>query len=131
MRGRGGGRGRDRGALAADEAEWFMDYWNADGSFAEMCGNGARVFVRYLLDPGSRRPARRAGGHPGRRRPGRGGGAGIAVDVGPPRVYDRAVAAIGGVTSRCCGGFRQPAPGLCPAGRPRVVGTGSEPVTGL
>ena len=36
----------------AGEAEWFMDYWNADGSFAEMCGNGARVFVRYLLSTG-------------------------------------------------------------------------------
>ena len=31
---------------------WFMDYRNADGSLAEMCGNGARVFVRYLLDNG-------------------------------------------------------------------------------
>ena len=31
-------------------AEWFMDYRNADGSIAEMCGNGIRVFVRYLLD---------------------------------------------------------------------------------
>jgi len=29
-------------------AEYFMDYRNADGSLAEMCGNGARVFVRYL-----------------------------------------------------------------------------------
>ena len=33
-------------------AEFFMDYRNADGSLAEMCGNGARVFVRYLLDRG-------------------------------------------------------------------------------
>jgi diaminopimelate epimerase len=31
-------------------ALWFMDYRNADGSTAEMCGNGIRVFVRYLLD---------------------------------------------------------------------------------
>jgi diaminopimelate epimerase len=31
-------------------ALWFMDYRNADGSIAEMCGNGIRVFVRYLLD---------------------------------------------------------------------------------
>src|SRR5206468_10709458 len=30
--------------------EWFMDYRNADGSLAEMCGNGIRVFARYLLD---------------------------------------------------------------------------------
>ncbi|MGI3779581.1 MAG: diaminopimelate epimerase [Janthinobacterium lividum] len=29
-------------------SEWFMDYRNADGSTAEMCGNGARVFARYL-----------------------------------------------------------------------------------
>jgi diaminopimelate epimerase len=32
----------------AGEAEYFMDYRNADGSVAEMCGNGVRVFVRYL-----------------------------------------------------------------------------------
>jgi diaminopimelate epimerase len=32
----------------AAEAEWFMDYRNADGSVAEMCGNGVRVFARYL-----------------------------------------------------------------------------------
>ena len=31
---------------------WFMDYRNADGSIAEMCGNGIRVFVRHLLDEG-------------------------------------------------------------------------------
>jgi diaminopimelate epimerase len=36
----------------AAEAEWFMDYWNADGSFAEMCGNGVRVFTRYLIMSG-------------------------------------------------------------------------------
>jgi diaminopimelate epimerase len=33
-------------------ATWFMDYKNADGSDAEMCGNGIRVFARYLLDNG-------------------------------------------------------------------------------
>ncbi len=33
-------------------AIWFMDYYNADGSDAEMCGNGVRVFARYLLDRG-------------------------------------------------------------------------------
>lgn len=31
---------------------WFMDYRNADGSVAEMCGNGVRVFARYLVDTG-------------------------------------------------------------------------------
>ncbi len=34
------------------EAEWFMDYRNADGSVAEMCGNGVRVYARYLVDAG-------------------------------------------------------------------------------
>jgi diaminopimelate epimerase len=53
-------------AHLADRAPWFMDYRNADGSVAEMCGNGARVFVRYLRDVGlepsdSMRIATRAG----------------------------------------------------------------------
>ncbi len=42
----------DGAAAAAQGAEWFMDYSNADGSVAEMCGNGIRVFVRFLLDNG-------------------------------------------------------------------------------
>lgn len=39
-------------ALIAEvpEAEWFMDYTNADGSVSEMCGNGIRVFARYLIE---------------------------------------------------------------------------------
>ncbi len=36
----------------AAEAEWFMDYRNGDGSIAEMCGNGTRVFARYLQRAG-------------------------------------------------------------------------------
>lgn len=36
----------------AAEAEWFMDYRNADGSIAEMCGNGVRVFARHLQRAG-------------------------------------------------------------------------------
>ena len=40
-------------ALAEDDsAEWFMDYHNADGSVSEMCGNGIRVFARFLIDNG-------------------------------------------------------------------------------
>lgn len=34
----------------APEAEWFMDYYNADGATAEMCGNGSRVFARFLIE---------------------------------------------------------------------------------
>ncbi|MCD0442734.1 diaminopimelate epimerase [Glycomyces sp. A-F 0318] len=48
-----GGDGLLRVAPSEDPAaEWFMDYRNADGSIAEMCGNGVRVFVRYLLEQG-------------------------------------------------------------------------------
>jgi len=36
----------------AAEAGWFMDYRNADGSISEMCGNGIRVFARYLAERG-------------------------------------------------------------------------------
>ena len=38
------------GAPMSDRARWFMDYRNADGSIASMCGNGLRVFARYLVD---------------------------------------------------------------------------------
>jgi diaminopimelate epimerase len=51
---------------AAGDAEWFMDYRNADGSIAEMCGNGVRVYARYLVaaglaSPGHLRLATRGG----------------------------------------------------------------------
>ena len=39
-------------AQAEQGAEYFMDYRNADGSIAEMCGNGVRVFARYLQHAG-------------------------------------------------------------------------------
>ena len=40
-------------ALAEDDgAEWFMDYHNSDGSVSEMCGNGIRVFTRFLIANG-------------------------------------------------------------------------------
>jgi diaminopimelate epimerase len=40
------------GAGVGDVPEWFMDYWNADGSAAEMCGNGVRVFAAHLIAKG-------------------------------------------------------------------------------
>jgi diaminopimelate epimerase len=49
----------DPAAVAARaEAEWFMDYANADGSLSEMCGNGVRVLGRYLVDRQGIDPAR-------------------------------------------------------------------------
>lgn len=42
-----------REVLSIDpEATWFMDYRNADGSVSEMCGNGVRVFVHFLIHKG-------------------------------------------------------------------------------
>lgn len=35
---------------------WFMDYWNSDGTLSEMCGNGARVFARHLVEAGLEAP---------------------------------------------------------------------------
>ncbi|XAS68871.1 diaminopimelate epimerase [Micrococcaceae bacterium Sec5.7] len=37
---------------ASPDAEWFMDYRNGDGSLSEMCGNGVRVFVHFLIAEG-------------------------------------------------------------------------------
>ncbi|MGO1895721.1 MAG: diaminopimelate epimerase [Brachybacterium sp.] len=46
-------RSRDAGVQApADAPEWFMDYRNADGSIAEMCGNGVRVLAAHLQRAG-------------------------------------------------------------------------------
>ncbi|HEY0638958.1 MAG TPA: diaminopimelate epimerase [Pseudonocardiaceae bacterium] len=56
-------------AAGDSAADWFMDYRNADGSIAEMCGNGVRVFARYLVESGLCGPGRltvgtRAGDRP-------------------------------------------------------------------
>ena len=36
----------------ADGADFFMDYWNADGDVAEMCGNGIRCLGKLAYDRG-------------------------------------------------------------------------------
>lgn len=38
--------------MTKNDGRWFMDYRNADGSVAEMCGNGIRVMARYLVERG-------------------------------------------------------------------------------
>jgi diaminopimelate epimerase len=89
------GAGRE-GPAGCAAAEWFMDYRNADGSIAEMCGNGIRVFARYLLGQGlvdgpELAVATRAGQRKVRVEP----GGEITVDMGAPVVLGRSVAAIG------------------------------------
>ena len=88
----------DGAAGPAGEAEWFMDYRNADGSVAEMCGNGVRVFARYLLEHGladgpELALATRAGLRLVRAEP----GGEFTVDMGAPVVGGRATAVIGSV----------------------------------
>jgi diaminopimelate epimerase len=36
----------------SDRADFFMDYWNADGATAEMCGNGIRCLAKYVYERG-------------------------------------------------------------------------------
>ncbi|MBL7501004.1 diaminopimelate epimerase [Frankia sp. CNm7] len=87
------------GVGRAGEARWFMDYRNADGSLAEMCGNGLRVFGRYLVDAGYERPglipvATRAGVR-GADVPSDGE---VTVEMGPP-----SIGPLGGVTVTIAG----------------------------
>ena len=81
----------------AAEAEWFMDYRNADGSLAEMCGNGVRVFARYLVEAG----LAFGGTVPILTRAGRVvaeiGEDTIAVDMPLPEVFAGSVARVSGV----------------------------------
>jgi diaminopimelate epimerase len=77
-------------------AEWFMDYRNADGSIAETCGNGLRVFARYLVDEelvATREVAlaTRAGPVIATVRD-----EAVSVTMAPPRVYGESIARIGG-----------------------------------
>jgi diaminopimelate epimerase len=34
------------------DADYYMAYYNSDGSIAEMCGNGIRCFAKYVVDHG-------------------------------------------------------------------------------
>jgi diaminopimelate epimerase len=89
-------------ALAAPDqavaAEWFMDYRNADGSIAEMCGNGVRVFARYLVEAGLAKPGEFAvGTRAGVRGVTTHDNGEVTVDMGPARVTGRSVATVAAV----------------------------------
>ncbi|GAB4002098.1 diaminopimelate epimerase [Nocardioides ultimimeridianus] len=78
-------------------AEWFMDYRNADGSIAEMCGNGVRVFGRYLVEAGLADGSRPL---PVATRDGikvlTFAGDQITVDMGAPKVLEETAIAVAG-----------------------------------
>jgi diaminopimelate epimerase len=77
-------------------AEWFMDYRNADGSLAEMCGNGIRVFARYLFGHGlAEGPELAVATRAGLRQVREEAGGEITVDMGAPTVTGHSTAVIG------------------------------------
>jgi len=111
---------------AGRPVEWFMDYRNADGSVAEMCGNGLRVFVAGLehlgwarLGDGDRLAvATRAGVKVVRR-----DGDLLAADLGPWRIVGGADAVAAGFDVRVTiPGEPAELPGLrVDVGNPHVV----------
>ncbi|HXP20898.1 MAG TPA: diaminopimelate epimerase [Streptosporangiaceae bacterium] len=83
-------------------AQWFMDYRNSDGSVAEMCGNGIRVFARYLIDHRlAAGPELAVATRAGLRLVRRQADGMFRVDMGPATVRGTGVAVVGG--RRCEG----------------------------
>lgn len=77
----------------AEDAEFFMDYRNADGSVAEMCGNGLRVFFAYLRRLGLVDENAAVATRGGIRRVRARGDGNVTVDIGLPRfLADRPIA---------------------------------------
>ena len=82
---------------AAADSEWFMDYRNADGSIAEMCGNGVRLFARYLVNAGMVPAGELIVGTRGGARPVQVPACGdVTVDMGPVRLHGTSSATIEG-----------------------------------
>ncbi len=82
---------------ADDPDMWFMDYRNADGSVAEMCGNGVRVFARYLVEAGLVTGGEfPVGSRAGIRAVVVEANGDVAVDMGPARVTGESEATVGG-----------------------------------
>ena len=84
-----------------DRCEWFMDHRNADGSHAEMCGNGIRLFLHVLvseglLDRASCESGVLVGTRGGPRRVGATPDGGYWVDMGPARPFGEGTATVSG-----------------------------------
>jgi diaminopimelate epimerase len=86
---------------ALADCEWFMDHRNADGSHAEMCGNGIRLFLHVLVGEGLLDRAACADGvlvgtRGGPRRVGADAERGYWVDMGAARPFGRGEATVAG-----------------------------------
>jgi diaminopimelate epimerase len=84
------------GPVPVDSVEWFMDYRNADGSVAEMCGNGVRVYGRYLEHRGWLPQGDLALGTRGGVRFVQVGADEVSVDMGPAKVGESSTASLDG-----------------------------------
>lgn len=85
------------GHSPAAGVQWFMDYLNADGSTAEMCGNGIRLYARYLVASGLAAPGRlRLGTRSGVREVDVGPAGDVTVDMGPAAIAGTSTAVICG-----------------------------------
>ncbi|MBB3661131.1 diaminopimelate epimerase [Prauserella sediminis] len=114
---------RDVPGTEDSAAEWFMDYRNADGSAAEMCGNGVRVFARYLVESGleERREfavGTRAGDRPVQVHR----DLSVTVEMGPARIIGTSVAVVDG---------RELSGVAVDVGNPHLVSTMDDDVSGL
>jgi diaminopimelate epimerase len=86
-----------------DRCEWFMDHRNADGSTAEMCGNGIRLFLHVLVSEGlldrvSCEAGVLVGTRGGPRRVGATADGNYWVDMGPARPFGAGEARLSGQT---------------------------------
>src|SRR6266568_8087959 len=107
---------------ASGPAPWFMDYRNRDGSIAEMCGNGIRVFARYLIDHGlAAGPELAIATRAGVRTVRQEADGALTVDMGPVTVGRAGWAVIGG---------RRYAGVAVTVGNPHLVCLVSEPLAG-
>ncbi|WP_019203317.1 diaminopimelate epimerase [Tsukamurella sp. 1534] len=84
-----------------DRGDWFMDYRNSDGSIAEMCGNGVRVFAHFLassglVPEGGFTVGSRAGGRPVTVHHADPDTADVTVEMGPARVFGSSSAGVDG-----------------------------------
>jgi diaminopimelate epimerase len=110
-----------------DRCEWFMDHRNADGSTAEMCGNGIRLFLHVLvgeglLDRAACTDGVLVGTRGGPRRVGAARDGEYWADMGPARPFGEGVARVDG----------RDLPGLAVSmGNPHLVCPVDEDVAGL
>src|SRR5699024_10177210 len=111
-------------ALGVDfGAASFMDYRNADGSIAEMCGNGVRLFARYLAVSGLTGPAPfLVGTRAGAPRVTVHADGSSTVDMGPASVTRASVTRVGG---------RDFSGSAVEVGNPHLVAFADEDIAGL